>query len=83
MDVAITPSATSSKVLVSFNCGGYSVLDNQAIMIRIKRDTTVVRECGRWAYQRNDDYTSLPISITYLGFTKHNLRSYIHNRNDM
>ena len=66
MDVAITPSATSSKVLVSFNCGGYSVLDNQAIQIRIKRDTTIVRECGRWAYQRSDDYTSLPISITYL-----------------
>ena len=66
MSVAITPSATSSKVLVSFNCGGYSVLDNQAIQIRIKRDSTVVRECGRWAYQRNDDYTSLPIFIHYL-----------------
>ena len=66
MDVTITPSATTSKVLVNFNCGGYSVLDNQAIQIRIKRDTTIVRECGRWAYQRNDDYTSLPISITYL-----------------
>ena len=66
MDVTITPAATTSKVLVNFNCGGYNVLSSTAIHIRIKRDSTVVRECGRWAYDTNTDYSSLPISITYL-----------------
>ena len=67
MSVAITPSATTSKVLVTFNCGGHTN-DQQinAIFIRIKRDTTVVRELGRYGYDRNAAYSNIPVFLTYL-----------------
>ena len=69
MAVTITPASTSSKVLVTFNCGGGIVgaaTNQDQIHIRIKRGSTVVRELGRYGFNRNDDYSSLPIFLTYL-----------------
>ena len=69
MSVTITPKFASSKVLVTFNCGGAIVGDStnqNAVHIRIKRGSTVIRELGRYGYNRNDDYSSIPIFLTYL-----------------
>ena len=69
MSVTITPKFSSSKVLVTFNCGGAIVGDStnqNAVHIRIKRGSTVIRELGRYGYNRNDDYSSIPIFLTYL-----------------
>ena len=69
MDVTITPTATSSKVLVTFNCGGAIVAaatNQNAIHVRIKRGSTVIRSLVRYGYNRNDDYSSIPVFITYL-----------------
>ena len=69
MSVTITPKFASSKVLVTFNCGGMFVgasTNKNAVYIRIKRGSTVIRELGRYGYNRNDDYSSIPIFLTYL-----------------
>jgi len=69
MDVTITPSSASSKVLVTFNCGGVVVANTantDDISIRIKRGATVIRELGRYGFNRNNDYSSLPIFLTYM-----------------
>ena len=69
MTVTITPQSSSSKVLVTFNCGGAVVgqsTNHENIHARIKRGSTVVRELGRYGFNRNDDYSSLPIFLTYL-----------------
>ena len=69
MTVTITPQSSSSKVLVTFNCGGAVVgqaTNQNNIHVRIKRGSTVVRELGRYGFNRVDDYVSLPLFITYL-----------------
>ena len=69
MDVTITPASTSNKVLVTFSGGGAvvgSATNQDKIGIRIKRGSTVVRSLGRYGFNRNDDYSSLPIFFTYL-----------------
>ena len=69
MTVTITPQSSSSKVLVTFNCGGSVVgqsTNQEAIHARIKRGSTVVRELGRYGFNRNDDYSSLPVFLTFL-----------------
>jgi len=65
--VTITPSATSSKVLISFNTGGMIIGDAQSITARIKRGATTVWQVGRYAYSNDPTYYApLPVAIKYL-----------------
>jgi len=69
MDVTITPTASSSKVLVTFNCGGSitgASTNQENIGLRIKRGSTIIRSLGRYGFNRNNDYSPIPVFINYL-----------------
>jgi len=67
MSVSITPSATSSKILLMFSTGGYSASNINAVRFRIKRDTTVVRLITRYGLSSDlSNNIHLPIAVTYL-----------------
>ena len=69
MAVTITPTASSSKVLVTFNCGGSitgASTNQDNIGLRIKRGSTIIRSLGRYGFNRNNDYSPIPVFINYL-----------------
>jgi hypothetical protein len=67
MSVSITPSATSSKILLMFSTGGYSASNINGVRFRIKRDTTVVRLIKRYGLSSDlSNNIHLPIAVTYL-----------------
>lgn len=63
--VNITPSSTSSKILISYNTGGL-VQATSNLGARIKRDGTVVRQIDRYGYSTSTSWSSLPIFLHYL-----------------
>ena len=64
--ISITPSSTSSKVLINFSAGGMTngVPDN--ISLRLKRGSTVVRAMSRYGYQSISGWVPIPMSLSYL-----------------
>ena len=66
-DVTITPSATTSKILLMFSTGGQSYGNINSIRLRIKRGSTVIRLIP--SYGKTNDLGNgihIPIAVTYL-----------------
>jgi len=64
--ISITPSSTSSKILIMWNCGGMSNGGNNSISFKVLRGSTVVRYMPRYGYQNGTDWFPTPIAIQYL-----------------
>jgi len=64
--ITIAPSATSSKVMVTFTSGGMSNGTANDIQIRLVRGSTVVRSISRYGYEGPNDWTACPLTLSYL-----------------
>ena len=64
--VTITPSSTSSKVLVTFNTGGMTngIADN--ISLKMLRGSTSIRVSSRYGYQSMSGWAPIHLFFTYL-----------------
>ena len=67
-DITITPSATSSKILVMWNTGGMISGANYEVSCRILRDATVIRDMDRYGYDGESGtvWQPCPIFLQYL-----------------
>ena len=63
--ISITPSSTSSKILIMWNCGGMGTGVNNAVDFKVFRDSTEVRFIGRYGYITTG-WGAVPIAIQYL-----------------
>ena len=65
--IAITPSATTSKILLHFSTGGmaYDTCNGINILINSSEDGDIV-EMTRWGYDGTADWESVPISVHHL-----------------
>ena len=63
--ISITPSSTSSKILLMWNCGGMSNGTNNSIRFKVFRNSTEVRYIPRYSYA-NTGFVPVPIAIQYL-----------------
>ena len=68
LNVAITPSATSSKILVMMSCGGMIKGVTNAMRLDMLRDTTTVVSRNRQAYYSGGatDWIPMPFHLNYL-----------------
>ena len=65
--ISITPSSTSSRILIMWNCGGMGSGNNHSIRFKVFRGSTVVRYISRYGYSSpSSGWDSIPISIQYL-----------------
>jgi len=67
--ISITPSSTSSKIYITWNCGGMANNTNNAIKFKIFRGSTEVRFIPRYGYSTNTNgsvWVPCPIAIQYL-----------------
>jgi hypothetical protein len=65
--ISITPSSTSSKILIMWNCGGMSNSANNSIRFKVFRNSTEVRYIPRYGYSNaSSGWESIPIAIQYL-----------------
>ena len=65
--ISITPSSTSSKILIMWNCGGMSNSSNNSIKFKVFRNSTEVRVIERYGYSNAAvGFESVPIAIQYL-----------------
>jgi len=65
--ISITPSSTSSKILIMWNTGGMSNSANNDIRFKIFRGSTEVRDIQRYGYSNaTSGWESVPIAIQYL-----------------
>ena len=63
--ITITPSSTSSKIFLIWNCGGMATGVNNDIDFKVLRDSTDVRVISRYGYA-NTGFAVVPIAIQYL-----------------
>jgi len=63
--ISITPSSTSSKILLMWNCGGMSNGSNNSIRFKVFRNSTEVRYIPRYGYA-SGNWNPVPIAIQYL-----------------
>jgi hypothetical protein len=64
--VSITPSSTSSKVLITFNTGGMTNGNPDNISLKILRGSTAIRVSSRYGYQTMSGWAPIPLFFTYL-----------------
>jgi len=64
--VTITPSSTSSKVLVTFSAGGMSNGTADNVSVRILRGSTNIRSITRYGYVSASGWSSVPIAVNFL-----------------
>jgi hypothetical protein len=66
--VTITPSSTSSKVLVTFSAGAMSGTTANEIQVRILRGSTIVRSITRYGFTNagSGEWSSCPIAVNFL-----------------
>ena len=64
--IAITPSATSSKILYIYNTGGFVDDQIQDCSLRLYRDSTVVMTSQRYGYMANTEHVPFPVHYTFL-----------------
>jgi len=64
--ISITPSSTSSKILLMWNTGGMSNGSNNSIRFKVFRNSTEVRVIERYGYADDTGYLPVPIAIQYL-----------------
>ena len=66
-DVTITPTLSTSKILVTFSCGGMVNGAATPIGVIIKRDSTTIRQLVRYGYEEYTSYwKSIPFFLNYL-----------------
>ena len=63
--ISITPSSTSSKILIMWNTGGMSTGANNSIGFKVFRGSTEVRYMARYGYA-DTGFVPVPIAIQYL-----------------
>ena len=63
--VTITPSSTSSKILINFNVGGMTTSQADNISLKLLRDSTSIRVSSRYGYSTTG-WESVPLSYIYL-----------------
>lgn len=63
--ISITPTSTSSKILLIWNTGGMSNGTNNSIRFRVYRDSTLVRNLSRYGYC-SGNWNPVPLAIQYL-----------------
>ena len=63
--ISITPSSSSSKILIMWNAGGMGDATNNSIRFKIFRDSTEVRSIPRYGYS-GAQWDACPIAIQYL-----------------
>ena len=69
LNVTITPSSTSSKILVMMSCGGMSHGATNAILLEMLRDSTTIVSRARHGYNSGTGtsaWTSVPFQMQYL-----------------
>ena len=69
LNVTITPSSASSKILVMMNCGGMSSGVTNSIQLDMLRDSTTVVSRPRQGYNSgtgSNMWTSVPFVMSYL-----------------
>jgi hypothetical protein len=66
--VTITPSSSSSKILVTFNMGGMVNGTVNEVRLQMKRGSTVIKLSTRYGYNSNasSGWTSCPITFEFL-----------------
>lgn len=64
--ITITPSSTSSKIFLIWNCGGMTTGLNNAIDFKVLRGSTDVRVISRYGYGNDSNFSPVPIAIQYL-----------------
>ena len=64
--VTITPSSTSSKILILHTAGGIVTVDSGSIGFGLKRGSTFVWQQSRYGYNSTNLYTPIPFHIHYL-----------------
>jgi hypothetical protein len=64
--VVITPSSTSSKILISFNTGGMTNGTPDNISLKMLRGSTSIRVSSRYAYSTGSGWFPIPLFFTYL-----------------
>ena len=72
MKVAITPTASDSRLLVTFSCGGMSLNSTLGVGVHIKRITggvtTMARKVARYVYKSDSGnfWHNMSVSVNYL-----------------
>ena len=64
--VVITPSSSSSKILISFNVGGMTNGTPDNISLKMLRGSTSIRVSSRYAYSTGSGWFPVPLFFTYL-----------------
>ena len=64
--VVITPSSSSSKILISFNVGGMTNGTPDNISLKMLRGSTSIRVSSRYAYATGSGWFPVPLFFTYL-----------------
>ena len=64
--ISITPSSTSSKILIMWNTGGMTNGTNNSIRFKVFRNSTEVRYMARYGYADDTGFLPVPIAIQYL-----------------
>ena len=83
-DVTITPTLSTSKILVTFSCGGMVNGAATPIGVIIKRDSTTIRQLVRYGYEEQSSYwKSIPFFLNYLDSpadtSQHVYKFYVSN----
>ena len=63
--ITITPTSTSSKILLIWNTGGMGTGINNSIRFKVFRNSTEVRDLKRYGYITTG-WSAVPIAIQYL-----------------
>ena len=68
LNVTITPSSSSSKILVTVNTGGLILGTTDAILFNMLRDSTTIVARARQGYNSSSaqEWSSLPFVMSYL-----------------
>jgi hypothetical protein len=65
--ISITPSATSSKILYIFNCGGLFNGNITSMTLKLERGGSAIRTYERWGYASGQSgYQPLPLTFMYV-----------------
>ena len=64
--VSITPSSTSSKILITFNVGAMTNASPDNISLKMLRGSTAIRVCSRYSYASLSGWVPVPLTFIYL-----------------
>jgi len=64
--ISITPSATSSKILYVFNCGGIVSGTVNDMSLKLERGGSAIRTINRWSYNNTSTWTQGGFTFMYI-----------------